>query len=178
MRIATAKIVAAIGFIASIVSIIGWFGITPEMVGGYAYSVFYILLPFVLFFSGFAVGWWARWRMREARRQMDEEREMNTETGKDAEKARDIFLQLSPDEIDFLYRMFNEKGPIEVPYGDVVASLEQKGMIEGIGYPAIHTGTYAMALTGDTRLLMEKHRDVFNEVRSIKGACSMDSIYK
>lgn len=87
MKIATAKTVAAIGFIASIVSIIGWFGITPEMIGEYAYSVFYILLPFVLFFSGFAVGWWARWRMKESQKQMDEERAMEEERNHELENA-------------------------------------------------------------------------------------------
>lgn len=46
-----------IGFIGGLVGILWWLGVTPEMVGKTIWDIGYYVLPFVMLFSGIAVGW-------------------------------------------------------------------------------------------------------------------------
>lgn len=46
-----------IGFIGGLVGILWWLGVTPEMVGQTIWSIGYYAVPFVMLFSGIAIGW-------------------------------------------------------------------------------------------------------------------------
>ena len=60
-------ICAAFGFIASAITIVGWFGVTPDMVGAKAASLFRVAAPFLEALFGFLTGWSLR-GIRESRR--------------------------------------------------------------------------------------------------------------
>lgn len=54
------KTVGIIGFISSIVGIISWLGITPEMFGSVVYNAIHAALPFWMLAGGFAIGWFVK----------------------------------------------------------------------------------------------------------------------
>ncbi|MEG0015772.1 MAG: hypothetical protein RSB98_00965 [Raoultibacter sp.] len=57
IRDSVAIIAAALGIIASTISIAASFGVTPDMIGEQAYEIFRAILPFFTLACGFLTGW-------------------------------------------------------------------------------------------------------------------------
>jgi len=95
------------GFILGLFGFIGWLGVTPQMVGGTAYSIFFRLLPALMFVGGFLCAWGFKQRRTS--------KLLGVSVKEAASRLDEIDQKISLTEIQFRNMSFRAKGICYIP---------------------------------------------------------------
>lgn len=117
----------AIGTVGSLVTILSFIGITPEMIGDTAYQIWFYASPFLCLLFGILIGWSAHKRYSDKKKESEEPKEVRL-----TEEQMIEYLRKFPDfQKDTLFEIYEAGGSIEAEALDSnLMSLASAGLIE------------------------------------------------
>lgn len=157
-------ICAAFGFIASAITIVGWFGVTPDMVGAKAASLFRVAAPFLEALFGFLTGWSLR-GIREHKRGLAAKAK-----GEAEEKAKHDAIAREFASLNLMQAMSmniiaaQPNGMLTKRGSDRHKAFAERPDVAVITESSENPDAVRIALTLEWNALMNMHKDVFDEV--------------
>lgn len=146
----------AIGTVGSLVTILSFIGITPEMIGETAYKAWFYTSPFLCLLFGVLIGWSAHKRYSDKKKESEEPKEVRL-----TEEQMIEYLRKFPDrQKDTLYEIYEAGGSVEADALDSnLMALASEGLIKVP--PAMIPGTNcAWSLTPEINDLITRHPEV------------------
>lgn len=157
-------ICAAFGFIASAITIVGWFGVTPDMVGAKAASLFRVAAPFLEALFGFLTGWSLR-GIRERKRGLAAKAEGEAEEKAKHDAIAKEFASLNLVQAISMNEIVSQpNGMLTNADSDMHRSFAGRPDVAVITEDGSHQHAARITLTPRWNSLMNMHRDVFDEV--------------
>lgn len=157
-------ICAAFGFIASAITIVGWFGVTPDMVGAKAASLFRVAAPFLDALFGFLTGWSLR-GIRERKRGSAAKAECEAE-----EKAKHDAIAREFESLNLMQAMSmniiaaQPNGMLTKRGSDRHRAFAERPDVAVITESSENPDAVRIALTSEWNGLMNTNRHIFDEV--------------
>lgn len=157
-------ICAAFGFIASAITIVGWFGVTPDMVGAKAASLFGVAAPFLEALFGFLTGWSLR-GIREHKRGLAAKAE-----GEAEEKAKHDAIAREFASLNLMQAMSmniiaaQPNGMLTKRGSDRHRAFAERPDVAVITESSENADAVRIALTSEWNGLMNTNRHIFDEV--------------
>lgn len=152
----------AIGTVGSLVTILSFIGITPEMIGETAYKVWFYTSPFLCLLFGVLIGWSAHKRYSDKKKESEEPKEVRL-----TEEQMIEYLRKFPDrQKDTLYEIYEAGGSVEADALDSnLIALASAGLIEVP--PVMVPGTNCTwSLTPEINDLITRHPEVVESKRA------------
>ena len=143
-----------VGFISGIVGILWWLGVTPEMVGQTIWSIGYYVVPFIMLFSGIAIGW--RLNTLHANRSAKKDEKERTDALitylKNLKFTEKVFL-------NYIY----QNGSLDLPYEDH-SDLDADDLIILVDTETLEDGA-RFTLKEKTRKIFDDHPEILEVVK-------------
>lgn len=145
-------VVTVASFLSSLVTILGWFRITPETVGETAYQIMYIAFPIISSVCGLVAGWCARSWLYENKKFHAHDWFM-----------AEAFPEMPFDAKEYLCAIY-EKGAIDLD-GDLSRFFKDIGIRDYVRYETIGPNEYRWSLVSWVRKEFDRHKGALDDVR-------------